>query len=402
MLKGRVKRLASSRSFKTVSVVLAVIGIFWFGVLIGQGAITFGRYSDRTGLPTDIDLSSVTEVYQALRQHYDGELSEEQIVDGLKHGLADSTGDPYTVFFTASESTDFNSELQGTITGIGAQLEANADGYIVVVAPLAGSPAEAAGVRAKDVIVSVDDETTSGMTVYDAVGAIRGEKGTKVKLGIVRGGKEALELTITRDTIQVPTADSEILDGNIGYLHVSQFSDDTTRLIMEAVDKFGQANVKKVILDLRDNPGGEVSTAVDLSSLWLNQGDLIVQQRRGKAVVDNDYATNINSLKGMKTVVLINGGSASASEITALALRDSAGAYLIGEQSFGKGVVQQLIPFSDGSSLKVTVAKWYSPKGTNINETGIKPDKTVTPTEQDYADDKDVQLEAAQNWLANN
>lgn len=397
---GRIRRLASSRSFKAVLAAFVIVGVFWGGVFVGQGHLAFGRYGDRTGLPANLDLSSVGDVYQALRTNYDGALTEQQVIDGLKHGLANSTGDPYTSFFTAVESQEFNSELQGTITGIGAQLDANGEGYIIVVAPLAGSPAEAAGVRAKDVIVSVDGETTSGMTVYDAVAVIRGEKGSDVKLGIVRGGTQALELTITRDTIQVPTADSEILEGNIGYLHVSQFSDDTTRLIMEAAEKFEKANVQKVILDLRDNPGGEVTTAVDLTSLWLKQGDLIVQQRRGDAVVDNDYATNSNSLRGMKTVVLVNGGSASASEITALALRDQAGAYIIGEQSFGKGVVQQLIPFSDGSALKVTVAKWYSPKGTNINETGIKPDEAVTPSEQDYAEDNDVQLKAAQAWLA--
>ena len=184
-------------------------------------------------------------------------------------------------------------------------------------------------------------------------------------------------------------------------MQVSQFSADTDRLIDKAVTDFKSKGVKKVILDLRDNPGGEVSTAVHLSSQWLKQGDLIVEQRRGKTVIDSDRASAQDGLQGLPTVVLVNGGSASASEITTLALRDHKAAYVIGEQTFGKGVVQRLISFSDGSSLKVTIAKWYSPSGTNINKTGIKPDKVVTPTEDDYKNGNDVQLKAAEAYLNN-
>ncbi len=399
MQKGRIRKLFLSRAVRWLSIALVIIVVFMGGLFIGQGKITFNGHTANSDLPATLDFSQINEVYKVLREKYDGTLSEQQVTDGLKHGLAESTGDPYTVYFTSTESEAFNSELQGTITGIGAQLEQDADGNIVVVAPLAGSPAEAAGVRAKDIIVSVDSDSISGKSVYDAVMSIRGEKGSKVKIGVVRGGTKALELTITRDTIQVPTAESKILDGNVGYLRVSQFSDDTTRLVMNAVASFEKAKVNKVILDLRDNPGGEVTTAVDLSSLWLKQGDLIVQQRRDKTVIDNNYATGVNSLAGIKTVVLVNSGSASASEITALVLRDKGGAYLIGEQTYGKGVVQQLIPFSDGSALKVTIAKWYSPKGTNINKVGIKPDKIVKPTDKDYADGNDIQLKAAETWL---
>jgi carboxyl-terminal processing protease len=237
------------------------------------------------------------------------------------------------------------------------------------------------------------------MTVNDAVLKIRGKKGSSVTLGVVRNITEPLTFKITRNTIQIPTAVTKILDGNIGYLQVSQFSDDTDRLVTQAVTGFQAKGVKKVILDLRDNPGGEVTTAVQLSSLWLKQGDLIVEQRRGTTVIDSRYANDTNSLHGLKTVVLVNGGSASASEITTLALRDHGAAYVIGEKTYGKGVVQQLIPFSDGSSLKVTVAKWYSPKGTNVNHNGITPDKVVTPTDEDYKNNNDVQLKAAEAWL---
>jgi carboxyl-terminal processing protease len=404
MQKPHLRTITSNITYKRVQLVLLAAAIFCSGVLVGQGNINIDRTArtSNTGLSKTLDFSEVDDVYQALRENYDGTLTEQQVLDGLKHGLAQSTKDPYTVFFTAKEANDFNSELQGTITGIGAQLELDQDSNVVVVAPLAGSPAEAAGLRAKDVIITVDGKSTSGMSVNDAVLKIRGEKDTTVKLGIVRNKTESLNFTITRDTIHIPTAVSKVLEGNIGYLQVSQFSEDTNSLVTKAVADFKAKNVTKVILDLRDNPGGEVSTAVQLSSLWLKSGDLIVQQKRGNTVIDSQYANAINTLHGTKTVVLVNGGSASASEITALALRDSKETYIIGEKTYGKGVVQQLIPFTDGSSLKVTIAKWYSPNGTNVNNKGITPDKIVTPTEDDYKNNNDVQLKAAEAWLQQN
>ena len=403
-MQKSLPKLISFITFKRVQLLLLALAIFMSGILVGQGNLNFtgAAHGSGTGLPKTLDFSQVNEVYQALRDNYDGTLTQQQVLDGLKHGLAQSTKDPYTVFFTAQEANAFNSELQGTISGIGAQLELDQDNNIVIVAPLAGSPAEAAGLRAKDIIVTIDGGSTSGMSVNDAVQKIRGQKGTSVKLGIVRNKTQALNFTITRDTIQIPTAVSKILDNNIGYLQVSQFSEDTDSLVTKAVADFQAKHVTKVILDLRDNPGGEVTTAVQLSSLWLQQGDVIVQQKRGNSVIDTQYANATNSLHGMKTVVLVNGGSASASEITALALRDHKAAYIIGEKTYGKGVVQQLIPFSDGSSLKVTIAKWYSPNGTNVNHVGITPDQIVTPTDADYKNNNDVQLKAAQAWLQQN
>lgn len=404
MQKPHLHNITSTITYKRVQTVLLAAAIFCSGVLVGQGNLSLGKgaVTSNTGLPKKLDFSQVNDVYQALKSNYDGTLTEQQVLDGLKHGLAQSTKDPYTVFFTAKEASEFNSELQGTITGVGAQLELDQDNNVVVVAPLAGSPAEAAGLRAKDVIVTVDDKSTSGMSVNDAVQKIRGKKGTSVKLGIVRNKTQPLNFTITRDTIQIPTAVAKILDGNVGYLQVSQFSDDTNSLVTKAVANFKAKNVSKIILDLRDNPGGEVTTAIQLSSLWLQPGELVVQQKRGDTVIDSQYANGINSLHGIKTVVLVNSGSASASEITALALRDNKAAYIIGEKTYGKGVVQQIIPFTDGSSLKVTIAKWYSPKGTNVNHTGITPDEIVVPTEDDYKNNNDVQIKAAETWLQQN
>jgi len=387
---------------KRIGLVVAGVVLFVFGLLVGQGRINLTGQSTtaNTNLSAKLDYSQLDELYSTLRQNYNGTLTDQQVLDGLKHGLAASTNDPYTVFMTAKEATDFSGSLQGTISGIGAKLELDEDKNVVIAAPLAGSPAEAAGLRAKDILINIDGKSAYGLSVNDAVKKVRGEKGTKVKLTILRNKSEQLDFTITRDTIKIPSVVTKTLDdGKIGYIQVSQFSDDTDELAQKAAAKFKSDGVTKIILDLRDNPGGEVTTAVNLSSLWLTPGDTIVQQRRGTEVTDTQVATDVNTLKGMPTVVLLNAGSASASEITALALRENGVATLIGETSYGKGVVQQLFPFKDGSSLKVTVAKWYSPKGTNIDKKGIKPDTEVKMTEEAYQSGTDLQLNAAVTYL---
>lgn len=395
-----IKRSGLKRYFWPV-----MVGVIMFalGVGIGRGNIQLlGQnlgVSSRTNLPSSIDYSSVNELYRALRNNYDGSINQSDVINGLKHGLASSAKDPYTEYFSAKEAADFQDNLQGTITGIGAKLELDKDGNVAVVAPISGSPAEAAGLRAKDVIATIDGKSTSGMTANQAVIKIRGPKDTKVTLGIVRGGTEALTFTITRDKITVPSVEYKVLDGNIGYIQVNQFSDDTGDLVQNAGESFTSSGVKKIILDLRDNPGGEVDSAVELCSMWLSDGQEVLEQRRGTEVIDKSYAKGGNVFAGLPTVVLINNGSASASEITALALRDQSKATIMGEKSYGKGVVQQLVGLRDGGQLKVTIAKWYSPKGQNINGKGITPDKIIKLSEEQIKAKDDVQLKAAQSFL---
>jgi carboxyl-terminal processing protease len=381
--------------------VVAAVAIFGLGVLAGGGKLHFGGspLRSQTGLPASLDYSSVTDVYNSLRENYDGKLTESQLLDGLKHGLAQATGDPYTQYFTPAEARDFTSQLQATFSGIGAELEQDRDGNIVVVAPLDGSPAAKAGLRSQDIIISIDSKSTAGMTTATAVTKIRGTKGTEVTLGIVRNKTTQLSLTITRGDIQIPTATSKVLPGNIGYLQVSQFSSDTYELAQKAVTDFQKAGVKKVILDLRDNPGGEVDAAQNIASLWLPADTLIMQEKRGSVVLDDYRATGTNPLQGLPTVVLVNSGSASAAEITAAALHDNKAATIIGAKTYGKGVVQQVINLGDGSELKVTIASWYRPNGQNINHKGILPDKTVTMTDNDYKTGADPQLTAAEAYL---
>ena len=397
--QGNSRRIWISRAV----IALVVIGAFELGLAIGGGSIkvpgTHQNQAVASGLPARLDYNTVNQVYQALKDNYDGQLTETQLEDGLKHGLAQATHDPYTVYFTAKEAKDFTDELNNSFSGIGAQLGQDKDGNLEIIAPIDGLPADKAGLKAKDIIVSINGESTSGMSVDDAVSKIRGKKGTTVKLQVVRNKAQPLEFTVTRDDITLPSVKTKTLDGNIGYIQISTFANDTVDLTQKAADQFKNQNVKGIVLDLRNDPGGLLDAAVKVSSLWLPSGKNILQEKRGNTVVNSYSATGGNELNGIPTVVLVNGGSASASEITAGALHDNKAAYLIGEKSYGKGVVQQLINLGDGSQLKVTVASWYRPNGQNINKKGITPDKTVKLSDDDAQAGTDTQLQAAQTYL---
>ncbi|HET7827279.1 MAG TPA: S41 family peptidase, partial [Candidatus Saccharimonadales bacterium] len=257
-----------------------------------------------------------------------------------------------------------------------------------------GYPADKAGLKAHDIIAAVNSQSTQGMSVDAVVSKIRGPANTKVTLTIIRASGSPFNITITRQKITVPSVTSEI-DGNIGYLKISQFSNDTVDLAQKAAQQFRVKNVKGVILDLRGDPGGYLSGAVGVSSLWLDSGKTVVTERRGSTVIDTNTATGNNILKDLPTVVLIDGGSASASEITAGALHDNGVAELVGEKSFGKGSVQQVENLPDGSELKITIAHWYTPNGKNIDKQGITPDVVVSSSGVNLADGKDPQKDKA-------
>ena len=369
------------------------------GVATGDGHVSsylhLGRQPISKDLPDKLDYSSVDKVYQSIKANYDGKLTATQLIDGLKHGLATATKDPYTVYFTSTEAKTFVNELNNSFSGIGAQLGLDESGTLEVIAPISGLPADKAGLKAKDLITSIDGVSTSGISIEQAVSKIRGPKGTKVTLQIVRSSLP-LSFTITRDDITLPSVKTKILDNNIGYVQISTFANDTTDLMQKAADDFKTKNVKGIILDLRENPGGLLDAAVHVSSLWLKPSETVLQEKRGSEVVQTYQALGGDELNGMPTVILIDSGSASASEIVTGALHDNKLAYVIGEKSYGKGVVQQLIDMADGSQLKVTVASWYRPNGQNINKLGITPDKTVTITATDTTD---IQLQAAIDYL---
>jgi len=392
------------KRFKQIAGVVAgvaIVGVvFNIGVMVGNGTISMNQYDTQNGnLPAKLNYASVDALYNSLKQNYDGKLTETQLLDGVKSGLAEASGDPYTEYFNVSDAKKFNEQLTGSFSGIGAQLGQNEDKFLSVVAPIAGSPAEASGIKAGDVISSIDGKTTTGMSIDEAISKIRGPKGTKVAIKVVRDKSQELSFTITRDEIKIPSVTHKITDDNIGYMQISQFSEDTTQLATQAAQEFKDKQVKGVVLDLRDDPGGLLEAAVGVSSIWLPERATVLQEKRGGQVVDTYTAEGNPILKGIPTAVLINGGSASASEIVSGALKDNDAATLIGEKSYGKGSVQSVQKFADGSQLKVTIARWYRPDGKNIDKKGIEPDKKVTLSQDDAKAGHDTQKDAAIEFL---
>lgn len=369
-------------SLKRIFITLVLVILFFVGgVAVGRGNIQLPGLSAKPATAANgaLDFGGLNQVYSALVNDFDGNLSNTKLLNGAKEGLVAATGDPFTEFFDPTAAKELNNELAGSITGIGAEIGADPSGNIQVVSPIAGYPAAKAGLHPKDLIAAVNGTPTQGWSVDTAVTKIRGPVGSKVTLTLIRGGGNPFNVTITRAKITIPSVTwSEDTQG-IGYLKISQFTDDTVNLAKKAANEFKAKHVKAVVLDLRGNPGGYLDGAVKVSSLWLDQGQTVVSERRGgKTVIDTEYATGDNPLRGLPTVVLIDGGSASASEITAGALHDNHAATLVGAKSFGKGSVQQVVNFPDGSELKVTVAHWYTPNGKNINHQGITPDVKVS------------------------
>ncbi|HVS79214.1 MAG TPA: S41 family peptidase [Candidatus Saccharimonadales bacterium] len=341
-----------------------------------------------------LDYASVDNLYSVLKNDFDGTLNTQKLDDGLKTGLVNAAGDPYTEYFNPTDAKSFNNELAGSFTGIGAELGTDSQNNIVIIAPLSGYPAEKAGLKPKDIVAAVNSQSTQGMSIDSVVDKIRGPANTKVTLTIIRGSQKPFNVTITRQKITVPSVTYSVKDG-IGYMTISQFTDDTSDLAQKAAQDFKSKHVKGVLLDLRGNPGGYLTAAVNVSSLWLEKGKTVVSERRGNTIIDTEYATGNDILHGLPTVVLINGGSASASEITAGALHDNGAAELVGTQSFGKGSVQQVENFPDGSELKVTIARWYTPNGKNIDKQGIKPDVSVAQPDSAVTAGKDPQKDKA-------
>lgn len=389
----KTRRKISYKKLLKTTVLVAVV--FAAGVLVGDGRLHLRSYSpnpQNAKLPARIDYSSVDTIYKSLRENYDGTLDEQKLLDGIKSGLAKASGDPYTEYFSVTDAKDFYGQLDGTFEGIGAELGKDEKSNIIVISPLAGYPAEKAGLKPKDIIAEIDGKSAFDITVNDAVKQIRGAAGTTVKLTIVRDNTP-IKLEITREKISIPSIKQEIRDG-IGIMTVSRFGDDTAGLSKTAADSFKAANVKGVVLDLRGDPGGLLDAAVSLSSLWLN-GKTVLTERRGDVIIQTINSHGPSTLLGVPTIVLINGGSASASEITAGALKDNKAATLIGTKSFGKGSVQQPINLADGSLLKVTIARWFTPAGKNIDKEGIEPDKKVDISDDDVKNSRDPQLDAA-------
>ena len=358
--------------------------------LFANVASVFGvRTSNKT-----IDLSSVQKTYQELVANYDGKLDTQKLIYGANRGLVEAAGDPHTAYMDPDETKEFDKSLSGQIGGgIGAEIGLR-NNKPTIIKPLENSPAQKAGIKAGEVIVKVNDEASSDWSVEKVVSKIRGEVGTSVTLTLL-SGSQTREVSVVRQNIVSPAVESEI-DGEIGILKVNRFGDDTVSLARKYASEFVEKGVKKVILDLRNNPGGTVGAAQGLLGIWLDN-QIAMTERRGSEIVKTLRTTGTPILGNMKTVVLINGNSASASEITAGALREYGKATLVGQKSYGKGSVQIVLGLPGGSQMKVTEARWYTPKGKNIDKTGIEPDVKVDLSSDDVNNNVDPQMDKAKS-----
>jgi carboxyl-terminal processing protease len=339
-----------------------------------------------------LDDSTLQKTYQDLKSHFDGTLSDKTLLDGAIHGMVNAAGDQYTVYMNKSEATAFNNDLSGNIgAGIGAEI-ALRNNLVTIVGVLPNNPAEQAGLQAGDTITAVNGQSTAGLSVDLAVAKIKGEAGTTVKISILRAGV-AKDYTLTRATINDPSVTSSVSDG-VGTITITRFDTETGDLAQTAAEGLKGQGVKAIILDLRDNGGGYLQAAQQVAGLWLNNQTVVTERTNGKIVETLTSGDNA-ILHGLPTVVLVNGNSASASEIVAGALQDHGAAKLVGVQTFGKGSVQQILGLPDGAQLKVTIAKWYTPNGKNINQQGITPNVIATLTQADLDAGHDPQVAAA-------
>lgn len=360
------------------------------------GSILGIGQSAPNSLAKDVDFKQFWDVWSKLKEkYYLNDVSDKQMFYGALQGLASSMGDPYTMYFDPKDATDFQNALSGTFSGIGAEIGLR-DERITIIAPLPETPAERAGLKAGDIVLEINGTSTVGIGVEQAVSQIRGEKGTKVTLKIYRSSakKDPFDVELTRETIQVKSVRVKWQEGNIALVEVTNFNTDTKEGFDKAVSEVLKKDPKGIILDLRNNPGGFLDTAVSMAGEWLGDS-IIVKERRQGQIIEQLRSSGKARLRGIPTIVLVNQGSASASEIVSGALQDAKAATVVGMKTFGKGSVQDYLNLPDGSALKVTIAEWLTPSGRTINKTGLEPDVLVDRTEQDYEQQRDPQLDRA-------
>jgi len=383
--------------------------VFGIGFWMGQDNIPSvdkieGVSNKEISQPTDVDFGLFWDAWQTIETKYvnRSSLDKQNMVYGAISGLLGALDDPYSVFMPPQESKKFMDDIKGSFEGIGAEIGIR-KGVLTVISPLEGNPAKKAGLMSGDKVLKVDDTLTADLTLDEAVDIIRGEKGTEVILLIARNGlDETKEIKIIRDTIQIPIIKWEIKEDNIAYIQLYHFTENSASQFRKTVKEIMKFNPNGVVLDVRNNPGGYLEVAVDIASWFLPKGEIVVIEDFGNGD-NNKYRSNgYDILENIPTIVLINEGSASASEILAGALRDIKEIKIVGEKSYGKGSVQQLEKLKGGSSVKITVAKWLTPYGTSINEEGIIPDVEVELTLEDIEEMRDPQLEKALEILNEN
>lgn len=378
-----------------ISAIMAVLGVAigvnwnnWSGKFAPY--LVFGKNES-----SDIDWSELNEVYNKLSSTYNGDISKEDIIEGAKKGLVASLGDVYTVYMDSKEAADFYADLHGDVgSGIGIEMGLR-DGYVRVLRTLPDNPARKAGILAGDIIYKVNGEDVYTLSAEEISKKVRGETGTEVTVTVVRDGEEK-SFTMKRETINNVSAYVEY-DGRTAIITVTRFDNDTGSKVQGFVKEFNDKGINKVILDLRNNGGGYVAAAQDLLSLWLDGEKVLIQKSKHFGNTSSSSSSGKAALKDIKTIVLVNGSTASASEIVAGALQDYGKATIVGETTYGKGVVQNLENLSDAAVLKVTTAEWYTPNDRSINKTGITPDVEVERSYEDINTMRDPQMDKAKS-----
>ena len=382
-----------NKSSSVFFLVVAIFISFGFGFWLGESQVVCPVCP-----PKEVDFSLFWEAYHKLQEKFvDKEKFDVQkMIYGAISGMVKSLEDPYTIFFPPEEAKRFEEDVKGVFEGVGMEIGIR-KGQLQVIAPLEGTPAQRAGLRAGDKIIKIDDKSTVDMTIEEAVNLIRGPKGTEVTLTIFREEWEKVrEFKITRAKIEIPSLKWEIKNEDIAYLKLYHFSEKAGSDFEIAAFEILNSPAKKIILDLRNNPGGYLEVAQDIAGWFLEKGQTVVIEDFGQGKEQNKYLSQGPSrLLEYPLVILINEGSASGSEILAGTLRDNRGIILIGEKTFGKGSVQELERLREDSFLKITVAKWLTPKGQSITDVGLEPDRVVEMTEEDYEEGRDPQLDEA-------
>lgn len=409
----KIKKILSNKIALVVYILVFVTIVFFVGFYFGEKSIpeiakVEGLTNKEKGTVENVDFSEFWSVWNLLNEKFVSstttKATNQEKVWGAIKGLTESFGDPYTVFFPPKESEIFQTSIDGNFSGVGMEI-AIKDDQLTVMAPLKGTPADKAGMRSGDKIINVDGKNTTGLTVEEAVQMIRGEKGTKVKLTVIRKGEgKSFDVEIVRDTITIPTIDTKLREDGVFVLSLYNFSAVSPNLFRDAIKEFVDSGSDKLVLDLRGNTGGYLEAAVDMASWFLPSGKIVVtedfgEKNKDRNTIHRSSGHNIFN-ENLKMIILVDAGTASASEILAGALREHGIAKLVGVNTFGKGSVQELVGIGDKkASIKITVARWLTPNGNSISESGLKPDYKIEYTNKDKENEIDPQLDKAVKLL---
>ena len=399
MEEDKQQKISYGRILYTVILVALIFGA---GFLIGQSTqppaegSKFNIDNILNGTEEDIDFSTIEEVWDIINEKYvaKDKLNRQALIIGAIRGMVSELDDPYSVFFNREETEQFLTSVSGQFEGVGIEISIK-DGQLTVVSPLKNTPAHRAGVKAGDKIIAIDGESTEDITLEEAVSKIRGPKGTDVVLTVSReSAEEEIDITIVRDQIKVPSVEWELVEGNVAYIELTHFSEITGRDFSDTAQEILESPADRIVLDVRNNPGGFLDVAINITGWFLEEDKLVVTEELADNSSRKHVSSGPGSLGDFPVVVLQNEGSASAAEILAGALRDQLGAEVVGEQSFGKGSVQSFEELSGNTALKLTVARWITPSGQYINDKGITPTVKVELPE-DLEEGEDPQKERA-------